>query len=315
MEKNLDYILPRVDRELLKQELNEDRFVRRTNKGDNLVYIVNHHNSPNVMLEIGRLRELTFARAGGGTGHEVDIDHHDTIENCYQQLIVYSPEDDEITGGYRFFDCAKAVSPDQEELSTRHYFNFSDEFVKSYLPYSIELGRSWVNPAYQPTVNPRKGLFALDNLWDGLGAIVLLHPHMKYFFGKVTMYKKFNDEAKRAVLGFMQAYFPDDKGLATPIHPIYTDVDQHEIVELVKDLDFKEGLKVLQQYCRDRNENVPPLISNYMQLSPTMKSFGTAQNPDFGDVEETGILVTLEDIFDSKKERHIEGFSSGNFNQ
>ncbi len=309
-EINLDYIIPRVDRKLIHAELNEDRFVRKTNKGNNLVYIVNHHNSPNVMQEIGRLREITFAMAGGGTGAPVDIDEQDTSDNCYEQLIVFSPEDDEITGGYRFFDCAKASAEDKGELSTSHYFNFSEKFVNDYLPYSIELGRSWVNPLFQPTVNPRKGLFALDNLWDGLGAIVLAHPHMKYFFGKVTMYTNFNAEAKRAVLGFMKAYFPDSEGLALPKAPIYTDVIEHEIVEMVKDLDFKEGLKVLQKYCREREENVPPLISNYMQLSPTMKSFGTAQNPDFGGVEETGILVKLADIYDSKKERHIEGYSS-----
>lgn len=306
-DRNTDHIIPPIDRELIRQELNKDRFVRTTNKLGNEVYIINAHNSPNVMREIGRLRELTFTLAGGGTGQEVDIDSKDTAENCYQQLIVWSPEDQQITGGYRFFDCAKSVDPNQAELSTSLYFNFSEKFVKDYLPYSIELGRSWVNPDFQPSVNPRKGLFALDNLWDGLGGIVHTHPHMKYFFGKVTMYTSYNEDAKRAVLGFMKTYFPDTEKLAWPKHAIYTSVEKHEIVDLVKGLDFKEGLKVLQKYCRDKGENVPPLINNYMQLSPTMKSFGTAQNPDFGGVEETGILVTLADIFDFKKERHLQG--------
>jgi len=305
---NLDYIIPPVERELLKKELNNERKVRNTNKGGNEVYIVNHHNSPNVMREIGRLREITFASAGGGTGMEIDVDDKDTSDNCYEQLIVWSPEEEEITGGYRFIDCAKVVNSWEKDLSTAHYFDFSDQFVSEYLPYSIELGRSWVNPKYQPSVDPRKGLFALDNLWDGLGAIVLGHPHMKYFFGKVTMYTSFNDQAKRAVLGFMKSYFPDTEELVLPKHPIYTSVLNHEIVELTKGLDFKEGLKALQKYCREREVNVPPLISNYMQLSPTMKSFGTTKNPDFGGVEETGILVTLADIYEAKKERHIEGY-------
>lgn len=307
MASNTDHIIPPINRKILKAELNQERFVRNTNKGDSEVYVINHHNSPNTMREIGRLRELTFTLAGGGTGLEVDIDEKDTAENCYQQLIVWNPEDEEIAGGYRFFDCAKSVSENQEELSTAHYFNFSDNFIKEYLPYAIELGRSWVNPLFQPSVNPRKGLFALDNLWDGLGAIVHHHPHMKYFFGKVTMYTKYNAEAKEAVLGFMKHYFPDNEGLAWPKNAIYTDVDKHIINELVSGLDFKEGLKELQKYCRERDENVPPLINNYMQLSPTMKSFGTAQNQDFGGVEETGILVTIADIYDSKKERHLEG--------
>ncbi|MCG8576054.1 MAG: GNAT family N-acetyltransferase [Flavobacteriales bacterium] len=307
-DSNLDYIIPKVDRELIRAELNRDRWVRDTNKGNNQVYIVNHHNSPNVMREIGRLRELTFAKAGGGTGQALDIDHNDTSDNCYEQLVVWSPEDEEISGGYRFIDCAKAINSWEEDLSTAHYFDFSDKFVNDYLPYSIELGRSWVNPLFQPTVDPRKGLFALDNLWDGLGAIVLKHPNMRYFFGKVTMYSSFNEEAKRAVLGFMKSYFPDKEELVFPKDPIYTSVLTHEIISLTEGLDFKEGLKVLQRYCRDRGVNVPPLISNYMQLSPTMKSFGTTRNPDFGGVEETGILIRLEDIYDSKKERHIEGY-------
>ena len=306
-DKSLAHIIPPIDREILKAELNKDRFVRNTNKAGNEVYVVNHHNSPNVMREIGRLRELTFTWAGGGTGQEVDIDNKDTDENCYEQLIVWSPEDEVITGGYRFFNCAKSVDPQQKELSTAHYFNFSESFVKDYLPFAVELGRSWVNPLFQPSINPRKGLFALDNLWDGLGAIVNHYPHMKYFFGKVTMYTSYNENAKKAVLGFLKVYFPDNEKLAWPINAIHTDVDTHEIVKLVKGMDFKEGLKELQKYCREYEENVPPLINNYMQLSPTMKTFGTAENPDFGGVEETGILITLADIYDFKKERHLQG--------
>jgi hypothetical protein len=304
----LAYIIPPVDRDLLVKELTPERFVRKTNRAGNLIYCVNHLNAPNVMREIGRLRELTFALAGGGTGMPLDIDEQDTAEVCYEQLIVFSPDDLEIMGGYRYIDCAKAVSTDKHELSTSHYFHFSSEFEEKYLPYTIELGRSWVNPLFQPSTNPRKGLFALDNLWDGLGAIVLLHPKMKYFFGKVTMYSTYNEQAKRAVLGFMKYYFPDHDQLVTPLFPMYTTVENHEIVAEIRGLEFKDGLKVLQKYCRDRDENIPPLINNYMQLSPTMKSFGTCRNQDFGGVEETGILITVADIEESKKNRHLEGF-------
>ena len=295
-----------IDLDVLKAELKDELKVRETNKGGNSVYILNFHNAPNVMKEIGRLRELTFTLAGGGTGNEVDIDAKDTAENCYQQLIVWEEEDQVISGGYRFFDCKKA-SEDLHELSTSHYFHFSEHFKKEYLPYAIELGRSWVNPEYQPSVNPRKGLFALDNLWDGLGSIVRLYPHMKYFFGKVTMYENYQRDAKLAVLGFMHHYFPDEEQLAWPKKPIYVEASLHEIKDELQDVPFKDGLKILQKYVRERGENIPPLINNYMQLSPTMKSFGTAQNPDFGGVEETGILVTVEDIYDFKKDRHLRG--------
>ena len=261
MTNNLDYILPKVDVALLEAELNSDRYIRNTNKLDNEIYIINHHNAPNVMKEIGRLRELTFASAGGGTGQAIDIDDLDTCENCYQQLIIWAPKDKEIVGGYRFIDCQTAINGDDINLSTKHYFNFTNKFVSEYLPKTIELGRSWIQPMYQPTQS-RKGLFSLDNLWDGLGAVVLSNPHIDYFFGKVTMYSDYNLESKKAVLAFMNAFFPDVDKMVTPIHPIHTDIDQSEILNLIelpkgttsdeKSAEFKTAHKILQQYTRER---------------------------------------------------------------
>ncbi len=304
---DLSYIAPPVDKTLLKQELNAATFVRVTNKGNNEIYIVNHHNSPNVMQEIGRLRELTFATASGGTGLSVDIDEHDTAINCYQQLIVFAPEEQEIIGGYRFIDCSTVQDFSKNELSTQHYFQFSDEFTTRFLPKTIELGRSWIQPAFQPSQNPRKGLFALDNLWDGLGAIAVDYNHIDYFFGKVTMYATYNTEARNAVLSFMHHYFPDSQHLVLPIHPI-EDFKNTKLIELVEGKDFKEGLKELNTYVKERGETIPPLINQYMQLSSTMKTFGTAINKDFGGVEETGILVRISDIYEQKKARHIESY-------
>ena len=304
-EIDLSYIIPPVDKEILKKELANGRFVRKTNKANNEVYIVNHHNSPNVMKEIGRLREVTFASAGGGTGEPIDIDENDTSENCYEQLIVWAPEAEAIIGGYRFIDCSKVMHTDPMELSTAHYFNFSDQFKSEYMPVTIELGRSWVQPDFQPSATSRVGLFSLDNLWDGLGAIVVANPHIKHFFGKVTMYTTFNPEARDAVLHFMDTFFPDKEQLVTAIHPLGLTTDIAEIDGLIKGKEFKEAIKELSLFCRSKGENIPPLINNYMQLSSTMKSFGTASNPDFGGVEETGILVTIDDIFEAKKERHL----------
>lgn len=305
---NLDYIAAPVDRALLAKELNKDKFVRFTNKGNNEIYIVNHHNSPNVMREIGRLREVTFASAGGGTGKEIDIDELDTCENCYDQLIVYSREDDEIVSGYRFMDCSKFDNIEDIDVSTAHYFAMSDQFKKDFLPYCLELGRSWVQPNFQPQINPRKGIFALDNLWDGLGALIVDYPHMKYFVGKVTMYTSYNQEARDAILAFMEYYFPDTDKLLVPHHGINPDIESSPINDMINGLEFKEGLKALSKFCKERGEFVPPLINSYMGLSSTMRSFGTAMNPDFGDVEETGIMVTINDIFPAKKDRHVNTY-------
>ena len=305
MSKNLDYILPEIDKALIKKELTREKFVRNTNKLNNEIYIVNNHNSPTVIQEIGRLRELTFATAGGGTGKPVDIDEYDTSVNCYEQLIVYSPEDEEIVGGYRFIDCSKAINGDEISLSTAHYFQISDAFIQDFLPLTVELGRSWIQPKYQPS-NSRKGLFSLDNLWDGLGAIVVENPRVKYFFGKVTMYKNYNEEAKSLILSFMKHYFPDPDNLVTPIEALNINTTNQEILEPISDLPFNSGYKILQSAVRAKEAKIPPLINNYMGLSSTMKTFGTAVNNDFGDVDETAILITIHDIFDEKKERHLD---------
>src|SRR5690348_3488720 len=145
-------IIDPVDKLILEKELNRERFVRVTNYGNNEIYIINHFNSPNVMNEIGRLREVTFRQAGGGTGKEIDIDSYDISKTPYEQLVVWNPEDKEIVGGYRYIRCGE-VGKDEKgllELATVELFDFSEKFKKDYLPYTIELGRSYVQPMYQP---------------------------------------------------------------------------------------------------------------------------------------------------------------------
>ncbi len=308
MDKSLEYIMDPIPTEVIKSELTKDRFVRTTNKAGNEIYIVNHHNSPMVMKEIGRLREVTFASSGGGTGKPLDIDEYDTSEYCYNQLILWAPEAEEIIGGYRFIDCSKIPRTKPLALSTAHYFDFSDRFIDEYLAHTIELGRSWVQPNFQPKSGSRRGIFALDNLWDGLGAITVDNPHIKHFFGKVTMYSNYDTVARDAVLTFMDIYFPDALGLVKPIEALSVSSDLSQFLADIDGLEFKEAHRILTKFVRSREENIPPLINNYMQLSPTMKVFGTALNKDFGGVEETGILVTISDIYPSKKERHVDTY-------
>lgn len=301
-------IIPPVDRDLIKAELTKEAFLRYTNNGNNEVYLVNYHSAPNIMREIGRLREVTFRGAGGGTGLPLDIDENDTSAHNYDQLIAWNPDDEEIIAGYRVIKCDHAIDEQGEiHLSTAHYFDFSEKFKKEYLPFTIELGRSWVQPKYQPAIDNRKGLFSLDNLWDGLGALVEITPDVKYLFGKVTMYPHFNAEARDLLIYFMESYFPDKEGLVKPYENLNlgykTDISKY--AGIFEGLSYKEGYKILNTKIRELGENIPPLINTYMNLSPSMLTFGTAMNDEFGEVEETGIMITLEDIYTAKKERHI----------
>ncbi len=312
----MEPIIPPLDRAILEEELAEAHFVRNTNNGHNKIYIFTAHSAPNLMREVGRLREDTFRDAGGGTGKSVDIDEYDTAEKPFIQLIVWDPLEKEIVGGYRFIHGKDIPCNEHGSLNsaTAELFTFSDHFIRDYLPISIELGRSFVQPEYQPTVNLKKGMYSLDNLWDGLGAMVIDNQDIQYFFGKMTMYPDYNRTARDIILWFLKTYFPDNEKLMTPKEPVITETGEEYIRNIFTGDDFKQNYKILIHQIRSHNETIPPLVNAYMNLSPTMTTFGTAINHEFGDVEETGIMIRIPDIYPGKKERHfttyIRRFSS-----
>lgn len=300
---NMEPIIEAVPRELIESELKPEYFLRNTNNAGNLIYAVRAGQCPNIMREIGRLRELAFRQAGGGTGMELDIDEQDLAPDGYTQLFVWDPVGKEILGGYRYIICN---SPDQKHLSTEHYFRFSDKFRKEYLPYTIELGRSFVQPRYQRT-RDAKSLFALDNLWDGLGTLIVHNPGSRYFFGKVTMYGHYDREARGMLIYFLKKYFPDNENLVEPKYPVDIEINVPYMEKIFTGGNYQDNYKILVQELRRRDEFIPPMINSYMSLSPSMKVFSTVYNPDFGEVEETGILVNINDIYPAKIERYTKG--------
>lgn len=303
-------IIPKVPRELLLAELTEEKKLRRTNKSGNDIYIVTWQDSPNVVRELGRLREEAFRAAGGGTGMEMDLDIFDTMEHPYKQLLVWDPEAQEILGAYRYLlgNEVRLDEKGQPILATSHMFHFSDHFIKDYLPNTIELGRSFVTLEYQSSRMGTKGLFALDNLWDGLGALTVIMPKVKYFFGKFTMYPSYDRMARDMILYFLKKHFHDPEGLIQPIHPLSLWHDEKIFENLFVEEEFKADYRILNREVRKLGYNIPPLVNAYMGLSPTMKLFGTAINDGFGDVEETGILIAIDEILAEKRVRHIESF-------
>lgn len=305
-------IIDPVPVELIESELVHERFLRDTNKGGNKIYVVNSFNSPNVMREIGRLREIAFRTAGGGTGKDCDIDEFDTMEPPCQQLIVWDPVDKLILGGYRFItgDQIRRNPDGSPRIATSHMFRFSDRFLNEYLPHTLELGRSFVRYEYQSSRIGVTALYTLDNLWDGLGALTVVYPQIKYLFGKVTMYPSYNPDCRNMILYFLTKHFPDNEHLVEPITPLPTHIDNSAMEAMFTGDTFKEDYKILNKAIREHGYNIPPLVNAYMSLSPSMKMFGTAINDEFGNVEESGIFFAIEDIFEEKKGRHIGTFLS-----
>ena len=303
-------IIQPVDKELLKKELTPERQLRMTNKSNNEIYIITAHNAPNVMKEIGRLREIAFREAGGGTGKSMDIDEFDTMDNCYKQLIVWNPEAEEIIGGYRYIlgTDVDIDSNGQPGLATSHMFHFAEKFMKEYMPQTIELGRSFVSLPYQSSRMGAKSLFALDNLWDGLGALTVIMPNVKYFFGKMTMYPSYIRKGRDMILYFLKKHFDDKENLVIPMEPLKIETDPNELKALFCEDDFRADYRILNREIRKMGYNIPPLVNAYMNLSPTMKLFGTAINDGFGNVEETGILIAVDEILEEKRMRHIDSY-------
>lgn len=307
-------VIAPIDKQTLKAELAKLPKMRATNKANNEIYIFTYHESPILMKEVGRLREIAFRHYGGGTGLEADIDAYDTMDNPYRQLIVWDPENEEILGGYRFISGADVDFDENGKpmLATAHLLNFSEKFISDYLPKTIELGRSFVSLEYQSTLLGRKGIFALDNLWDGLGALSVIDPNIKYFFGKVTMYGTYDKEARNMILYFLNKHFPDNDHLVTAIHPLETNTDKEKMKNLFVGRNFNEDYKILNKEVRQRGFNIPPLINAYMSLTTTMRFFGTAINDEFGNVEESGILIEIDQILEDKRIRHIESYLKSN---
>ena len=308
----MEEIIPKVPRELLKSELTEDKKLRMTNKSGNEIYVVTWQDSPNVVRELGRLREIAFREAGGGTGLSLDLDEFDTMENPYKQLLVWDPDEEEILGGYRYLLGSQVqLKPDgQPLLATSHMFHFSEKFMKEYIPYTIELGRSFVTFEYQSSRMGTKGIFALDNLWDGLGALTVIEPDVKYLFGKFTMYPSYDRLARDMILYFLKKHFPDPDHLIEPMKPLQLWHDPKHFEELFTNDEFRKDYRILNREVRKLGYNIPPLVNAYMNLSPTMKLFGTAINDGFGDVEETGILIAVDEILEEKRMRHIDTFAA-----
>ena len=306
----MEEIIQPVSRELLKAELTPERRLRSTNKSNNDIYIVTYQQAPNVVREIGRLREIAFRAAGGGTGLALDLDEFDTCEHPYYQLIVWSREDDQILGCYRFLPGSEMEfgTDGQPRLATGHMFRFSEKFIREYIRETVELGRSFVTLEYQNTRKLSKGLFALDNLWDGLGALTVVIPELKYFFGKMTMYPAFNPQARDMILYFLNKHFGDRENLVYPTDPLKIGTDPTLLEKLFCETSFKEDYHILNTEVRKLGYNIPPLVNAYMSLSPTMRVFGTAVNHEFGNVEETGILIAFDEILEEKRMRHIDTF-------
>ena len=277
-------IIDPVSTEILKSQLTKDRFLRTTNHGGNEIYVVDNTNAPDVIREIGRLREEAFRAGGGGTGRELDIDKFDTdAAYGYKQLVLWDPEAERIIGGYRYVLCDDIVYDKygQPILTSSHMFRFSRKFIKKELQHTIELGRSFVTIDYQSSKGGAKSIFALDNLFDGLGALIVMYKgRMKYFFGKMTIYRQYPAPAREMIQVFLNKWFGAAKMRRVKLVKPARVKRPIKYMKVLKGLTFKEDYRNLKAFVSDFGVSIPPLVNSYMNLSPKMQYFGTGINDE-----------------------------------
>ena len=308
----MNTIIDPVPVELLKSELTKSKKLEDTNKGHNELYIVTWHDSPNVVTEIGRLRELTFREAGGATGNAVDLDEYDKMENPYKQLIVWDPDNEAIVGGYRFFYGSDATFDEKGQpiMASAHQFHFSQKFIDEYLPHVLELGRNFVVPAYQSSKHGAKSIYAFDNLWDGLVAIIMKNPNLLYYFGKITLYPSYDHIVRDLIYHFLWKHFGDAEELVRPWEELAKmPASDPELMNLIVNQDdMVEDYKLLRAAARMRGVNVPPNVTAYISITSQMLMFGTAVNRLMHDIEDTCVLIPFDAIYNEKKRRHIGAY-------
>jgi hypothetical protein len=197
----------------------------------------------------------------------------------------------------------------QPYVNTEHLFDFSQKFIDEYFPYCIEMARAFVQPKYQSAQMGRKALFALDNLWDGIGGLVATDPSVKYLSGKVTIYSSSPELSRKAMVYYLDKYFGDREGLITSKNPELWTPEQAEMFdEMFTGATYKENYQILNNYVKSMGDTIPPLIHSYIGLSETMKTFGTTFDPDFGDCYDTAMIITIADIYKEKYDRYIASY-------
>lgn len=312
----MEEIIAPVDKELLKAELNEKRFLRDTNHAGNKLYIVDNACAPNVLREIGRLREIAFRAGGGGTGKSADLDEFD-LDGAfkYKQLVLWDPDAECIIGGYRYVLCDNVMYDrcGQPIMPSAHLFKFTRRYLKGAFLKTIELSRSFIRPEYQSAEQGMKSLYSLDNLFDGLGGLILLYKgRMEYFFGKMTIYPSFPEEGLQMLLYFLRKHFGTWENdlmhrldrMVIPKQPVKIKLTR-KFDNILTEKDFREDYKILKREIQKMGVNIPPLVNTYMNLSPTMKSFGAGINDEFGNVIEAGILIKFDELHPEKTRRHL----------
>jgi putative hemolysin len=291
-------IIHPVSKSDLKKEADSLEAIGTTTDGKK-IFVAHKNSIPRIMKEISRLREATFRAVGEGTGKNMDYDKYD---NYYDHIILWDDALMEVVGSYRVCRTSQFAGPSgSEALYNSTLFRFKEDFNEMLL-CGMELGRSFVQKKYWNT-------FALDYLWQGIGAYASMNKEIKYLFGAVSLSKSISNEAKDLIIYFYDKWY-GKKGLTEPKNPYRISMQRaSELDELfIKCECMPDEYKVMKETLKIYGYSVPVLFNQYTKLCDNGGVYFTGFNtdPDFSDCVDGFIVVETDKISEKKKERYFK---------
>lgn len=280
------------------KELERALFLGRATHCNADIYSVDGAVSPLLLEEVCRLRRESYKGVGIALDDGADGDTADR-DGTYRQLVVWDRDRGEVVGGYRYaMGCEARV----EQLSLNHYMELSERFVKEYLSRGVELGRSFVSPRYQCGGNALT-IYALDAIWEGLARIVK-RESVEYLFGRVTLYDSLGVKARNLLVGYMRHASPVKESLMVARVPFKVGISRRRYSQIFIGDTAQENYRILLSKMRQMDCRIPPIISSYLRLSPTLKLFDSYRNENLGGVVESAIMLTISEFYDKVKGRY-----------
>jgi hypothetical protein len=296
-------LIPPVPKEELEAELGHEKRILRF-RGIEVFALVGEE-APRTMLEIGRIREKEFRAVGAGRNVAADIDDLDTGPGAYRQLIAWDPEHRELVAAYRYMLCGdRKEGPLSERLRTARLFDYSERFVRDYLPYSVELGRSVVNR------EARRAVMGLFTVWSGLGALVSEYRDLRYFFGTISVYTIYPRRAIEQLLRFLERDYADREGLLRPRAGLEWDCSPSSTFPFTGDKAADQA--ALLAGFSASGLVVPPILLSYLGATDDLRYLATARDADFGDALECALLVPFASVNGKTRARFLDGYESVN---
>ena len=283
-------------RVLLNKAIRQGELLGRTPDGME-IYLFQDGNNEVVFREIARLRELTFRLVGEGSGKRRDRDQFDRY---YQHLVLWSPQDLEIVGSYRFSDAARVIAEQGLEGLYSHSLFALDNGSCPFLQQGLELGRSFVQQRYW-------GKRSLDYLWFGIGAFLQRNPQYRYLFGPVSISNAMPRTAKELLILFYRLYFTRPEMPACSRNPFSFSMSAEELAASFSGQDYRRDFTLLKSLLAAMGVSVPTLYKQYTELCEAGGVYFLDFNvdPGFADCIDGLVVVDISLLKESKRRRYI----------